>query len=163
MVQCCRCNGSDLCRNCCCVRTKRACTDCLPGKNSKYWNRPSNRPSLNLNMPSSNPTTAAIFTTDSSTTSSSGPSQATAPESDDHLSASQEMDDETPQLTPTQVPGTWIVCSGAISTLFSVCNYIHYGRTSFEGYHSVAPTAWSSKSHTVHPKQKSTLIVFRNA
>ena len=32
MVQCCRCNGSGLCKNCSCVKTGKACIDCLPIK-----------------------------------------------------------------------------------------------------------------------------------
>ena len=85
MVQCCRCNGNGLCRNCSCVKAKRACTDCLPGKNNKCCNRPS----LELNVPSSTLSTAPSFSTDSSTMSTtSGPSQTTAPESHDHLSVS---------------------------------------------------------------------------
>ena len=32
MVQCCRCNGSGLCKNCSCVKAGKACIDCLPSK-----------------------------------------------------------------------------------------------------------------------------------
>ena len=41
MVQCCRCNSSGLCRNCSCVKAKRAYFDCLPGRNDRCCNRAS--------------------------------------------------------------------------------------------------------------------------
>ena len=100
-MQCCRCNGSGLCKNCSCVKAKRACTDCLPGKNNKCCNRPS----LNQNMPALSASTAPSLSIDISTTSTTSvPPQTTAPESHNRLSAFQEKDGDIPQLTPTPLP-----------------------------------------------------------
>ena len=38
MVQCCRCNGSGLCKNCSCVKAGKACVDCLPSKRQRCSN-----------------------------------------------------------------------------------------------------------------------------
>ena len=85
MVQCCRCNSSGRCRSCSCVKAKRACTDCLPGKNNKCCN------TLSLNSPS--PTTSTV------------PGPSIVSESLDPLSvsASEAKEDENPKLMPTPV------------------------------------------------------------
>ena len=38
MVQCCRCNGGGLCKNCSCVKAGKACIDCLPSKKQRCSN-----------------------------------------------------------------------------------------------------------------------------
>ena len=38
MSQCCRCNGSDRCANCACVKAKNPCTNCLPGRKARCSN-----------------------------------------------------------------------------------------------------------------------------
>ena len=38
MVQCCRCNGIGLCKNCSCVKAGKACVDCLPSKRQRCSN-----------------------------------------------------------------------------------------------------------------------------
>ena len=38
MVQCCRCNGGGLCKNCSCVKAGKACIDCLSSKKQRCSN-----------------------------------------------------------------------------------------------------------------------------
>ena len=38
MPQCCRCNGSGRCANCACVKAKKPCTNCLPGRKARCSN-----------------------------------------------------------------------------------------------------------------------------
>ena len=180
MVQCCRCNGSVLWRNCFWKPKEPAPTVSLKKKN-KCCNRPNNRPSLNLNMPSLTASTAPSFTTDSSTMSTSwaitnhcsriswlpisfsregwwDSSINTSPVPSSVL---------TPEYPP--LPRCKPVSKGSFVWGMYKCNAlmhqvdttfneavdfcVHYGSSSFEGCHCVAPNCPPKATQSIQNKR----------
>ena len=48
---CCKCNRTDLCRGCACVKAGRSCVNCLPSKLGNCANATSNAPQVRLVLP----------------------------------------------------------------------------------------------------------------
>ena len=101
MVQCCRCNGSGLCRNCSCVKAKRACYDCLPGRNDRCCNRAS---LITPCSPTPCSTTSVAPEVNTDASAALGLLSATSLASlgsTGHFWGPQEEVEESPQLEPT--------------------------------------------------------------
>ena len=95
MVQCCRCNGSGLCKNCSCVKAGKACIDCQPSKKQRCSNpRQQSVTSPQLQAPQAPTRPQASLQPAQLPQSSSQPAASTA-------SLGSELASPAPQLVPT--------------------------------------------------------------
>ena len=149
MVQCCRCNGSGLCKNCSCVKAGKACIDCQPSKKQRCSNpRQQSVTSPQLQAPQAPTQPQASLQPAQLPQSSSQPAASTA-------SLGSELASPAPQLVPTtsnQLPEFQPACNspfvwGALDSasfptfplVFRICHLLCAGTNSLEGRYCPAP------------------------